>query len=105
MNLFIERSNIYDLADRDYYFFLLQQLSCTLLFPLSSAQWDGYPQILEYLDTGGEKDNIQPVYWEQYYSDIEYDDENKENYPRQLHESLPEGRDKRRQVLMISKIN
>lgn len=67
----------------------------------SSSFWNSYPQeqeIFEYLDTG-EKDNDQPVYWEQYYSDILDDDANDEKsniHSRQLEEN---NRDKRmRQV-------
>lgn len=84
-----------------------------LLIPIaptsaSSILWNGYPQLYEYFDTG-EKDNDQPVYWEQYYSDIEdynnenFDDDNNEKFSRQLQEdNVPESnnRDKRmRQVI------
>lgn len=64
---------------------------------MSSAQQDGYPQLYEYFG-GGDGDGVQPVYWEQYYSDIDYNDEETDKYPRQLQETLPQSRDKRRQV-------
>lgn len=72
-----------------------------LLVPISSAQWNGYPSFYEYLNNE-EKDTDQPVYWEQYYSDIEYNDDNADDdkYPRQLQETEPENsRNKRRQVI------
>lgn len=84
-----------------------------LLIPISSSQapsilWNSYPQLYEYLDTE-EKDNEQPVYWEQYYSDIEHyndekdDESSNDKFSRQLQETnVPESRDKRmRQVILI----
>lgn len=90
-----------------------------LLISISSSStstllWNKYPQLYGYLvDAVGEKDNDKPVYWEQYYSDIEddyYDHENVDDtvdddnkFPRQL-QDMDNGlasRDKRRQVFVI----